>query len=283
METAIGFEKLSPAGVLNCWLIDGHSMLKALCASLLVLPLAITVQGASSENLESYRLEIAGSSWLLNTAGNVQSGGAAIDFIHDLGFEQQRPTFYGKIVFKPGRKHKIVLEGSPLTFNGLNTIHRSVTYEHQNFNVDETLKTNADLTYLYGGYQYDLLSGRWGHFGLSAGAAYVNATAMILSTTEATTAMRNQKLGLPLAGTDFRIFPLPGHKWVGVDGGIRGMSFGQYGHFAEGTANAGVWLGPFILRGGYQVINAMLQETGSNAGGITARMKGPIFSLGFNW
>ncbi len=111
----------------------------------------------------------------------------------------------------------------------------------------------------------------------------MNAAATIVSTTEATTATRTQQLGLPLAGTDFRIFPLPHHRWIGIDGGIRGMSFGQYGHFTQGTANAGVWLGPVALRGGYQVINALLQENGSNAGGIAARMKGPIFSLGFNW
>lgn len=256
-------------------------MYKATLASVFLLLIGIKIQAADVENPESFRLEFTGSSWLLNTAGNVESSGTVIDFVHDLGFEQQRPTFYGKLVFKPGRKHRIVLEASPLRFEGQNTIHRSIIYQGQAFDVDETLKTNAGLDDVYVGYQYDILSGPAGHLGVSAGGAYMNATATIVSVEAATTASKTQNLGLPLTGIDFRIFPLRSHKWVDIDGEIKGMDFGHYGYFVEGAANAGVWLGPVVVEAGYRVVDSLLQETGADGGGIAVRMRGPIFSLGF--
>ncbi len=250
---------------------------------ILFLWAAGSVRAADPDNPENFKIEITGSAWLLDTNGNVQSSGTVIDFVSDLGFEQGQPTFYGKLVFKPGRKHRIVIEGSPFHFTGDNTIHRSITYQGQTFNVDETLKTTSSLDYLFAGYQYDVLSGPAGHLGFSVGGAYLDATATLVSVQAATTASRTQSLGLPLAGTEFRIFPLPSHKWIDIDGGIRGMDFGGYGHYVEGGANGGVWLGPVALQAGYRVVNATLQRTGSDAGGIAVRMKGPIFSLVFHW
>jgi len=242
---------------------------------------AAGLRAADPADPENFRIEITGSTWLIDTTGSVQSKGTQVDFVSDLGFEQQKPMFYGKLVLKPGRKHRILIEGSPFRFDGNNTIHRSITYQGQTFNIDEMLKTTASLDYLFAGYQYDLLSGPAGHLGLSVGGAYLNATATIVSLQPATSAARTQDIGLPLAGAEFRIFPL--HKWFDIDGGVRGMTFGDYGHYVEGGANASLWLGPLALQGGYRIVNTTLQQTGGNPGGITVRMKGPIFSLAFKW
>src|ERR1022692_2267968 len=51
-----------------------------------LLSLSALALGAGKEDPESFRIEVSGSSWLLNTSGNVQSSGTVIDFVSDLGF-----------------------------------------------------------------------------------------------------------------------------------------------------------------------------------------------------
>lgn len=236
-----------------------------------------------SESPEDFRFEITGSAWILNTGGAIQANGSPIDLVSDLGVEQQQPTFYGQLVFKPGRKHRIIFEGTPFDIHGYNTINRSVMYHGETFNVSQSLESSADMTYFFGGYQYDVLSGSMGHFGLSAGAAYLSATGTIQAVQTSTIATRSETIGLPLAGAEFRIFPIPGHRILEIDGGMRGMGFGSYGHYVEANGNAGIGWGPITFQAGYRGVNADLHETSNGGSGITARLQGPTFSIMWRW
>jgi hypothetical protein len=238
---------------------------------------------SASEGPEHFRIEVTGSAWILDTGGKIQANGSPIDLVNDLGAQQQQPTFYGQFVFKPGQKHRIVLEGTPFDIHGNNTVNRSVTYRNQVFNVSQTLQSTANLTYFFGGYQYDVLSGSLGHLGFSAGAAYLSATGTIQALQTSTVASKSQVIGLPLAGAEFRIFPVRGHRIFEVDGGMRGMGFGSYGHYVQANANAGVGLGPLTFQAGYRAVNVDLHQSSSGGSGITARLRGPIFSILFRW
>jgi hypothetical protein len=245
--------------------------------------LAAVNPGTGPESPEDFRVEITGSAWLVNSGGAIQATGTPIDLVNDLGVRQQQPTFYGKFVFKPTRRQRIVLEGTPFALNGNNTVNRTLVYRGRTFNVSDTVKSNADLNYFFGGYQFDVLSGSAGHLGFSVGGAYLGATGTIQSLTANTTATKTQTIGLPLAGAEFRLFPIPGHHWLDLDGEVRGMGFGSYGHYVQATGNGGVWFGHFGLQGGYRAVNADLHETGNGGSGIAVRLKGPIFSLAFKW
>lgn len=237
----------------------------------------------ATESPEDFRIEVTGSAWLLNSAGRIQANGSPIDLVTDLGAQQEQPTFYGQIVFKPGRRHRIILEGTPFEIHGYNTIDRSVSYRGQTFSVSQTLQSSADMTYFFGGYQYDVLTGPMGHLGFSAGAAYLSATGSIQAVQTNTVASKSEVIGLPLAGAEFRIFPIPGHRIFEVDGGMRGMGFGSYGHYVEATGNAGVGLGPVTFLAGYRGVNVDLHVSSNGGSGITARLQGPIFSMMFRW
>lgn len=109
---------------------------------------------ASGDDPENFRVEVTGSAWLVNSSGTIQAGGAvpfligsatAIDLVSDLGVKQRQPTFYGRLVIKPGRKHRIVLEGTPIRLDGTNTVTQTIIYQGQTFAVGETLRT-----YLFG-------------------------------------------------------------------------------------------------------------------------------------
>jgi hypothetical protein len=237
---------------------------------------------SSSESPENFRIEMTGAAWLVNTSGYIQSSGTPVDLVSDLGAQQRQPTFYGQLVFKPGRKHRIVFEGMPFRVNGYSTVNRSVTYHGETFNVSEPLRSSADMNYFFGGYQYDVVSGPMGHVGFSVGGAYLNATGSIQAVQTATVASRSETVGLPLAGADFRIFPIPGHRIVEVEGGLRGMGAGSYGHYVEGSANGGLCLKSITFLAGYRQVNALFQDSKS-ASGVDARLRGPIFSMMWRW
>ncbi len=239
---------------------------------------------AAADTPEDFRFEITGAAWLVDASGTIQASGTPINLVSDLGVQQQKPTFYGKLVIKPARKHRIVIEGTPFRLSGTNTLTRTVTYRGQTFTVNQTLDSKADLNYAFVGYQYDLVSRPAGHLGFSVGGAYLDAAGTILAVQTSITATKSITLGLPLAGAEFRIFPIPGHQWIDVDGGIRGMGLGSYGHYLEAGANLGVWLGRhFAVQAGYRGVNANLHEASSGGNGIDVRLKGPIFAVIGSW
>lgn len=243
-------------------------------------PLALA--SGQNENPENFRIEITGAGWLVNTKGTIQSNGAPVDLVRDLGAEQRQPTFYGNLVFKPGRKHRIVFEGTPFQVNGYNTVNRSIMYHGQTFMVSQTLQSSAEMNYFFGGYQYDVVSGPMGHLGFSVGAAYLNATGTIHALQMSTVASKSETLGLPLAGADVRLFPIPHHRLVDLEGGIRGMGVGSYGHYLEGSANGGICFGPVTVLAGYRQVNALFHDSG-NSSGVNVRLRGPIFSMTYRY
>ena len=180
----------------------------------------------------------------------MQSGSTPIDLKGDLGVGQNQPTFLGQFVFKPSRKHRIVLEGTPFALSGTHDITRTIIYHGQAFNVNDTVASQANLNYAFGGYQYDVISRSQGHFGLEAGATYLDASATIRSATTGITSTKRDTIGLPLAGAEGRIFPIPGHRILEFNGGVKGMSVGGYGQYVQGAANGGICLGPVTIEAG---------------------------------
>lgn len=238
------------------------------------------------EDPESFHIELTGSGWLVNPGGVIQANGAPVDLVNDLRVNQGQNTFFGQLVFKPKRRHRIIVEGAPFRLSGTNIIDRSFTYRGRVFNVSETTQSTAKLDYFFAGYQYDLVSNSSGHFGLSVGGAYLSATGTIIgSGTVQSTASKTETIGLPLSGADFRIFPIPHHKFFEVEGGIRGMAFGDYGYYVQASASGGFVVGPISLLGGYRAVNTSLFVSNSAGfpSGLTARLQGPIFSGVFRW
>ena len=251
-------------------------------AASLCLRLPASAQ-SSHEGPENFRLELTGSAWLTSPSGSIRADGTPIDFVRDLADGSQQPRFYGKLVFKPGRKHRIILEGSPVSFSGVNTIERSFIYLNKNYNVSETVQSNASVNFAFAGYQYDPLSGPMGHLGFQVGAAYLHVDGTLVGVQSAITESKSLQGVLPLMGTEFRLFPIPHQKLLQVEGLLRGVPAGSYGYYVEGSASAGVRLGSVTFMGGYREMLANLHETNPVGNGVLLRLRGPIFSLQWRW
>ena len=239
--------------------------------ALLLAPLAL----AQSE--DDFRVELTASAWRTSIEGTVQSNGLPVALHGDLNLDDQW-TFFGKLVLKPRRRHRINIEGSPYDFAGTNTLSRTITYNGRTYTFNDTIASEASLTYVFAGYQFDVVSRNRGHFGLEAGGAYLNGTGTIRSATTGITASDSQTIGLPLAGAEFRVYLGPAH--LNVNGEAKGMSFGGYGDFFQGVVNLGAGFKRIRFQAGYQYLNADIHQNRSmNPPGVSPVIKGPIFSI----
>lgn len=254
-----------------------------LSLALLLASLGRPSRAADLSDPEDFRIEVTGSAWVLHTFGSIQSGALPVDLRSDLGVEQNTPTFFGKLVVKPARRHHIIVEGTPFNLNGRQTITRSITYRGETFDVADTVVSDASLTYIFGGYQYDVLSRPSGHLGLEIGGAYLNASGTLRGLQSGLTATQSQTVGLPLVGAEFRFSPIPGHPMLELNGEAKGMALGDYGHYVQGTANVGVRFGPMTVEAGYRIVDADVHETGANPSGVSPMFRGPVAGVVFRY
>jgi hypothetical protein len=146
--------------------------LSVLCALGGLLLLCAPVSAASdSEGPENYRIELNATLWRMDTNGTIRSDGTPINLLTDLAVSQRQRIYDGRLVWKFKRKYRFVLEGTPISIHGLNTINRNVTYFDQQYAVSDTLKSSAQISYIYAGLHHDWYSGSMGRFGSSIGAA----------------------------------------------------------------------------------------------------------------
>lgn len=255
-----------------------------ICSTLAALFLtAVTLAAQSRENPENFRIELTGSAWLNGPTGTLKADGTPVDFVTDLAAGARQPRFYGRLVFKPGRKHRLILEGSPTSFSGLNTINRSFVFLNKTYNISQTVSTDAKVNYAFLGYQYDPFSGRYGHLGFQAGAAYLGVQGTLNGLQSGLIETKSFQAPIPLIGTEFRIFPIPHRKIVQLEGMMRGIPAGSYGYFVEGGASGGIHLGPIALLAGYREMFANVHQNNLIGNGVALRLKGPLFSLQWAW
>lgn len=260
-----------------------HSVRLAISGFLLSTLFAFSLPAQTGENPENFKIEITGSVWFTGPTGTIQASGTPINLVTDLGAGAQEPRFYGRLVFKPTRKQRIFVEGSPISFSGTNTIDRSFVFLNHTYNVSQTVATNADITYVFGGYQYDPLSGPFGHLGFQAGVGYLGVQGTLNGIQSGIVESKSFQAPVPLVGTEFRIFPIPHKRLIEVEGLLRGISAGGYGYFMEGSASAGLRFGRIGVLGGYREIFANVHEENTSADGVLLRLKGPLLSVQWAW
>ena len=235
--------------------------------------------GAAYAQTDDFRVEVTGYAWRTSIEGTVQSSGLPIALHADLNLNDTW-TFFGKLVLKPGRRHRINIEGSPYDFSGTSTLARTITFNGRTYSFQDTVASQASLTYVFGGYQFDLISRERGHFGLEAGGAYLDGTGTIRSTTTGASASRSQTVGLPLAGAEFRVYIVP--RRVNINGEVKGMALGGFGDYFQGMVNVGVGFRRITFQAGYQYLNADIHENRAvNPAGISPVIRGPMISVQF--
>ena len=156
-------------------------------------------------------------------------------------------------------------------------------YNGQTFNVSDTVVSKASLDYIFAGYQYDVASNPRGHLGFEVGGAYLSADGVLHGIESGVTASKSETIGLPLVGTEFRVFPVPASHLFEMNGEVKGMALGGYGHYLQANLNAGLQIKLVTFEVGYRFVDADVHEAGTNPSGVSPRFKGIVTGLVFRY
>lgn len=239
------------------------------------------VESANAQTqFEDFRVELTGTYWPLSTTGDIQTGTGAtrVDLRSDLGVQKRKGIPQFGVVLKPGRKHRILFETSPYRLKGSSTITRSFEFGGQIFQVQDQIDSKLKIDYLFGGYQFDFVSLSRGHAGVRAGIAYFDAEASATSQSLGS-GTEEAKVPLPIVGGEFRAFPIPGNDVFNINGEVKGISLGSYGHYVHANFNGGFRIVRHVrLQVGFNIVDMDVHEK-DRSQGFTLRFTGPVFSV----
>jgi hypothetical protein len=234
---------------------------------------------AAQEDFENFRVELTAAAWLVNPSGTIQSGITPVELRRDLQLEQSQAHFFGKLVVKPGRRHRLMIEGIPYRLSGAATISRQIVFAGRTYNVQDFVTSTADITAIAGGYQFDVISRPQGHFGFLAGVGYVDATGVLASRDFGFRGTEHQSFPFPQAGAEGRAFLLPHRNLLEIDGELKGMSLGGYGHYLQFAIRGGFNAGRHLtIQAGYMLADADVHRQDQTRG-FQTRFQGPVFGI----
>ena len=195
---------------------------------------------------EKYHVELGGYLWsptpdILITSQSLGIIGSRIDFVEDLGIEKK--TFKQlKVVLRPGQKHKLRFEYTPISYDAIGAIKRDIIFNGQRYPVSLPVATNLQWKAYRFVYEYDFVSRDRGFFGLLLETKYtdVQATLSNILISEFVSA----KAPIPTIGAIGRVYVVPN---ISITGELSGLATGSIGgddyraHYADfdlyGTVN----------------------------------------------
>jgi hypothetical protein len=243
------------------------------------LVVLLTLPILAQQNFENFRVELTASAWLVSPSGTIQSGITPVDLKRDLQLEQTQPHFFGKLVVKPGRRHRLMVEGIPYSLNGAATISRQIVFAGRTYNIQDFVTSSADITYVAGAYQFDVVSRERGHFGFLGGVGYVDATGVLSSRDFGFRGTEHQSFPFPLLGAEGRVLLLPHRNLLEIDGELKGTPLGRFGHYVQFAVHGGVNAGRHLtIQAGYMLADADVHRE-DRTRGFQPRFQGPVFGI----
>jgi hypothetical protein len=173
---------------------------------------------------ENYRVEFGGYFWNPTPDMVIQSEalgivGTRIDLVEDLGLEKSR---FGQIkaVFRPGTKHKLRFEYTPINYDQpAGTLRRNIVFNGITFPVAipvaSTLKWNAFRF----AYEFDFLYRDRGFLGLVLEAKYTDVEATLTNVFDEE--FVRARAPIPAVGLIGRVYVSPNISITGEFGGIK--------------------------------------------------------------
>jgi len=184
--------------------------------------------GSERATGENYHVEFGGYFWFPSPTIIIRSEalteahiGSTIDFVKELGFENQRFSQI-KAVLRPAKKHKFRFEYTPIKYENPNAlITRDIIFNGQIFRlslpVDARVKWNAFRF----GYEYDFVYRDRGFVGLILEAKYTDVEAELSQFALGLTEFARARAPIPAIGAIGRIYVVPNISITGEFSGFR--------------------------------------------------------------
>ena len=215
------------------------------------------------------------------------------DIQRDFGFGNY-VTFNGGWDWRFKRKHHLLFSTSPVGFSRTTTLHRTIEWQGQIFDVGGSVQTTIRSLVFTPGYQWDLLRRRTIWVGLLVNVNLVYTDAKLKatetltgsggSTTATTQADGSLFSPLPAVGPDFRWYPISSSRRLYLEGGMTGMSFFGYGNFVSANAVLGFPISHHWDASAGYLMGSRFKIYGSSDNiGIRLTQKGPLFGIEYHW
>jgi hypothetical protein len=235
---------------------------------------------AQDSDREAFTVEGTVAAWFSRPSGTVISNGIDVDLRSDLGMSSRHTSPYIRAIFKPTPRNRVVFETVPFRLEASQALTRSFTFSNVTYTVQDRISSRANVNYFFGAYQRDFVSGDTGHAGLLAGVGYLDGDADVKSETRGLQGTESAKIPFPLFGGEFRTFPAP-RGYFNINGEIKGVPLGGYGHYIHTVINVGVGLSRNLTAQiGYSYLNADIHEK-NNGDGFKLNFRGPVLSIQF--
>ena len=169
--------------------------------------------GSDRATGENYHVEIGGTIWNPTPEISISSeslgiAGDTIDFVNDLGIEKSSFKQL-KVVLRPGKKHKLRFEYTPIKYEAQSNVTRTFVFNGQRYTFGLPVATELKWDALRFGYEWDFLYADRGFLGMLLEAKYTHVNASLtasfagLSDTEFTEA----RAPIPAIGVIGRVYP----------------------------------------------------------------------------
>lgn len=227
---------------------------------------------------EKYTVELEGRMWnvkLDSTVKVVENGiGTDTKLVDDLGFDERKNFFQGRLQVKFLKKHKFNLEYIPLKWDGDKVVTRTIEFAGKTYTVGTRVQSSLDLKFLKGGYEYDFLVGSLGFLGGTLDVLVANASVQLKAPDLGIDQKEDKTVPIPMIGLIGRIYPI---KWVNLTAKASGLPLGSYGYVFDAEASLNInpikYLG---ISGGYRYFSTNLKY---NDNSLDYKLDGPFVGL----
>ena len=192
---------------------------------------------------ENYTIEVEARMWnvrLDSTARIVENGiGTDVNLVNDLGFDERKNFFEGRLQIKFARKHKFNLEYIHLKWDADKVLTKTIQFSGQTYVVGTRVQSSLDFKLFKGGYEYDFLAGRIGFLGGTLDVLVASASIQLRApdVVPIIDQKEDKTLPIPMIGLIGRIYPF---QWVNLTAKASGFPAGSYGYAFDGEASLNI-------------------------------------------
>ncbi|NQW02650.1 MAG: hypothetical protein HQ485_01325 [Acidobacteria bacterium] len=185
-----------------------------LAVALAVPTMALAQQAGSLSSTraigEEYRIELSGGLWDPTVFGVIASeqfgiAGTEINLVDDLGFGKIRFRD-GRLVLRPGKKHKFRVQYTPISYSADATLARDLVFNGILFPVEVPIQSTLDWKVWRFGYEFDFIYTDRGFLGILIEGRYTEMNASLKSALG--DEFSSAKLPLPSFGLVARVYPI---------------------------------------------------------------------------
>lgn len=195
-----------------------------------------------------------------STTGGVL--GTDINFVDDLGLDDQKGFVEGRITLEFGR-HSLRYGYVPLQWSGTGVLSRNITFGGQTYTASTATDSEINVDYHRLGYRFDLFDMLSNRVGLIAEVKYFDADATVKAPSLGFDETESIQAPLPTVGVAAQV-GLP--FLINVSGEVTGITLGSDAYVFDAEAMVNFDPAPFItVSGGYRYFTFHLEKDDDKA------------------